>query len=141
MNAKKETQPCCEKFKTMIGGQALIEGIMMRGPQSYTSAVRKPDGSIVLDKTGTVTKGEMSVSDVYPIGTNDNSFVSFIAGLERMSEHPIARAIVSYAEGVGLNIPEVSDFENLEGRGVSGVYDGRRILANCTIKCGFSLDF
>ena len=44
MNAKKETQPCCEKFKTMIGGQALIEGIMMRGPKKDAIVVRGKDG-------------------------------------------------------------------------------------------------
>ena len=43
--AKKEA--CCEKFRTMIGGQALIEGIMMRGPEKMAIAVRKPDGEIV----------------------------------------------------------------------------------------------
>ena len=42
--AKKTEQPCCEKFKTMIGGQALIEGIMMRGPEKDAIAVRGPEG-------------------------------------------------------------------------------------------------
>ena len=45
--AKKETQPCCEKFKTMIGGQALIEGIMMRGPEKDAIVVRTKDGLTV----------------------------------------------------------------------------------------------
>ena len=42
--AKKENQPCCEKFKTMIGGQALIEGIMMRGPEKDAIVIRGAEG-------------------------------------------------------------------------------------------------
>ena len=42
--AKKDTPPCCEKFKTMIGGQALIEGIMMRGPEKDAIVVRTAEG-------------------------------------------------------------------------------------------------
>ena len=47
--AEKQTQPCCEKFKTMIGGQALIEGIMMRGPKKISMAVRNPEGEMVIE--------------------------------------------------------------------------------------------
>ena len=45
--AKNEQQPCCEKFKTMIGGQALIEGIMMRGPQKDAVVIRTKDSLTV----------------------------------------------------------------------------------------------
>ncbi len=84
---------------------------------------------VVLDKTGTVTKGEMSLTDVYPINTDEEHLISLASGLEHMSEHPIARAIVKYADEGGIAYSSPASFESLEGRGVKGIYDGKETLA------------
>ena len=63
MQDKRQMQPCCQRgFKTMCGGQALIEGIMMRGPKKQAVVVRKPDGQLE-----TQVKDLRFIKDRYPI--------------------------------------------------------------------------
>ena len=80
--------------------------------------------TVVLDKTGTVTKGEMSVVDVIAYGIDERELLSLALGLEKMSDHPIADAVVSYAESRGIVCVSVTEFSNLDGRGVYGKYNG-----------------
>ena len=80
--------------------------------------------TIVLDKTGTLTTGKPAVTDILPIGTDENTLLRTAAALEKPSEHPFATAILDKAKN--LAIPTVTEFETLPGMGVSGTVLGKR---------------
>ncbi len=124
--------PCALGLATptalMVGtGRGAQLGILIKGPQILEST-RIVD-TIVLDKTGTVTTGRMSVASVHPDRDGSTDEVLRLAGaLEDASEHPIAQAVASYAaEQVG-DLPEVEGFTNHGGLGVSGVVDGHAVV-------------
>ena len=81
---------------------------------------------LALDKTGTLTTGELSARPVPLHGASPEELVRIAAALERGSEHPIARAIGRLAEG--LSLPRVESFQALPGRGVRGVIQGQEYL-------------
>lgn len=86
--------------------------------------------TVVLDKTGTLTVGEPQVTDVVcEEGTDRSHLISLAYSIEKMSEHPIARAVVKYAEEQGAEALSVTDFEARAGRGVAAVVDGKELLA------------
>ena len=125
--------PCALGLATptalLVGtGRGAQLGILIKGPQVLEST-RQID-TVVLDKTGTVTTGRMSLVDVIPVGGNDTDEVLRLTGaLEDASEHPIAQAIAAGArERVGT-LPAVEGFTNLEGLGVQGVVDGHGVIA------------
>ncbi len=119
--------PCALGLATptalMVGtGRGAQLGILIKGPQILEST-RKID-TIVLDKTGTVTSGEMSVVSVDPAPGVDTAELRLVAAsLEHASEHPIARAVATLATPVA-----VESFTNEAGFGVSGSVEGRRAL-------------
>ncbi|MBO0679680.1 copper-translocating P-type ATPase [Mycolicibacterium sp. S2-37] len=120
--------PCALGLATptalLVGtGRGAQLGILIKGPQVLEST-RRID-TVVLDKTGTVTTGRMSVVGMHPA---DQDTLRLVGALENASEHPIARAIAEHAAGAGT-LPPVEDFQNHGGRGVSGVVDGRRVAA------------
>lgn len=81
-----------------------------------------------LDKTGTITKGEPSVTDIVPAkGVTETELVTLAAALEQKSEHPLARAVLRYAEANGITPPEATDFTALPGNGVTATVDGRML--------------
>ena len=85
--------------------------------------------TVVLDKTGTLTLGEPTVTDVIPSDAFDSSeLITLASSVEKKSEHPVALAIVKYAEGEGVSPCEVTDFAARTGRGVYGKIDGKEIL-------------
>ena len=81
---------------------------------------------VAFDKTGTLTKGEIAVTDV--IGDAPDDLLAKAASLEKLSEHPIAAAVVKKAEEKGLKLSEPMNFESLAGRGVKGDIDRRRYV-------------
>lgn len=101
-------------------GRAAQLGIVITGPEVLEST-RRVD-TVVLDKTGTVTTGEMTVHAV----TGDPYAARLVAAVEAASEHPIAAAV---ARHVGGELPEVDDFRAEPGRGVRGVVEGHEVLA------------
>ncbi len=103
-------------------------GILITGPEVLEST-RRVD-TIVLDKTGTVTTGRMALVDAIPASGTDRSELLLLAGaLEDASEHPIAQAIAQRAsEELQVELPDVADFRNTEGKGVTGLVDGRIVL-------------
>jgi Cu+-exporting ATPase len=111
----------------MVGtGRGAQLGLLIRGPEVLEST-RRAD-TIVLDKTGTVTTGEMSVESVdEESGENADTVLTRAAAVESASEHPVAAAIVAFARERGLPIPAVSDFVNHPGTGVRGVADGLQV--------------
>ncbi len=117
--------PCALGLATptalMVGtGRGAQLGILIKGPEVLEST-RRVD-TVVLDKTGTVTTGQMTLIDVIAADDEDADEVLRLAGaLENASEHPVARAIATAArEGIGA-LPRVEDFANLEGLGVQGI--------------------
>jgi Cu+-exporting ATPase len=122
--------PCALGLATptalLVGtGRGAQLGILIKGPEVLEST-RDVD-TVVLDKTGTVTTGEMSVVAVVPAVGEDVAEVLAVAGaLEAASEHPIARAIAAYAGGPGGQA--VTGFGALDGLGVRGTIDGRDAL-------------
>ncbi|MEV7520921.1 heavy metal translocating P-type ATPase [Streptomyces sp. NPDC091371] len=124
--------PCALGLATptalMVGtGRGAQLGILIKGPEVLEST-RKVD-TIVLDKTGTVTTGRMTLLAVHTADGQDEAEVLRLAGaLEHASEHPIAQAVAAgAAERVGtLTTPE--DFANIPGLGVQGIVDGHAVL-------------
>jgi len=119
--------PCALGLATptalMVGtGRGAQLGILVRGPE-VLEATRRID-TVVLDKTGTVTTGELALVDVVPAEGEDADDVRRLAGaLEAASEHPVGRAVA----GPGPHAA-VSGFRNLEGRGVRGTVDGHDVV-------------
>ena len=108
-------------------GRGAQLGILIKGPEVLEST-RRVD-TVVLDKTGTVTTGRMSVLAVHPTDDMDEAQVLRLAGAaEHASEHPIARAIAAHAEQRVSTLPAVTGFANLEGLGVRAVVDGHTVL-------------
>ncbi len=123
--------PCALGLATptalMVGtGRGAQLGILIKGPEVLEST-RKID-TIVLDKTGTVTTGQMALLHVIAADGEDTDEVLRLAGaLEDASEHPIAKAVANAARERGGRLPQVEDFANVEGLGVQGVViDGDR---------------
>ncbi|MBF6188471.1 heavy metal translocating P-type ATPase [Nocardia farcinica] len=123
--------PCALGLATptalMVGtGRGAQLGVLIKGPEILEST-RRVD-TILLDKTGTVTTGTMSLLDVHAAEGEDADRVLAVAGaLEHSSEHPIARAIAEAARERGELAP-VRDFANLAGLGVQGTVDGHEVL-------------
>ncbi|MFE6922701.1 heavy metal translocating P-type ATPase [Nocardia sp. NPDC057663] len=124
--------PCALGLATptalMVGtGRGAQLGILIKGPEVLEST-RKVD-TIVLDKTGTVTTGKMTLLDVIPAEGELGSRVLELAGaLEDSSEHPIAQAIAKGARDEVGTLPQVEGFANVEGLGVQGVVDGHAVI-------------
>jgi Cu+-exporting ATPase len=123
--------PCALGLATptalMVGtGRGAQLGILIKGPEVLEST-RRVD-TVVLDKTGTVTTGHMTLFGVVPAAGEDGDRLLRMAGaLEAASEHPIARAVAAAAAERGL-LPAVEDFTNIEGLGVQGVVDGAAVV-------------
>ncbi|MDG9725151.1 MULTISPECIES: heavy metal translocating P-type ATPase [unclassified Streptomyces] len=124
--------PCALGLATptalMVGtGRGAQLGILIKGPEVLEST-RKVD-TIVLDKTGTVTTGRMTLLAVHTADTTDETDVLRLAGaLEHASEHPIAQAVAAgAADRVGV-LPVPEDFANIPGLGVQGIVEGHAVL-------------
>ncbi|PSL52808.1 Cu+-exporting ATPase [Saccharothrix carnea] len=124
--------PCALGLATptalLVGtGRGAQLGILIKGPEVLEST-RRVD-TVVLDKTGTVTTGRMSLVSVHTAsGIGEDEVLRLAGALEHASEHPIAKAVASgAAERVG-DLPEVEGFQNLEGLGVQGVVDGHAVI-------------
>src|SRR5699024_2798814 len=120
--------PCALGLATptalLVGtGRGAQMGVLIKGPEVLEST-RKVD-TIVLDKTGTVTTGKMTLTDVITADGVDRADLLRIAGaLEDYSEHPIAQAIATGATAEVGDLPTPESFESIEGQGVWGVVDG-----------------
>jgi Cu+-exporting ATPase len=123
--------PCALGLATptalMVGtGRGAQLGLLIKGPEVLEST-RRVD-TVVLDKTGTVTTGRMSLTDVTVAGGTDrDEALRMVGALEDASEHPIARAIAEAAAARGP-LPAVECFTNREGLGVEGVVDGHALI-------------
>ncbi|MGW6951902.1 heavy metal translocating P-type ATPase [Streptomyces xanthophaeus] len=124
--------PCALGLATptalMVGtGRGAQLGILIKGPEVLEST-RRVD-TVVLDKTGTVTTGRMTLTAVHPAADVDGDELLRLAGaLEHASEHPIARAVATGAAARAGVLPVPENFENLAGLGVQGVVEGHAVL-------------
>ena len=129
--------PCALGLATptalLVGtGRGAQMGILLKGPEVLEST-RRVD-TVLLDKTGTVTTGRMTLTEAVAAPDTDPAELLRRAGaVENASEHPIAQAIAQGAAargaaGADSTLPEVTDFENLAGRGVRGTVEGARVL-------------
>ncbi|MBV2154868.1 cation-translocating P-type ATPase [Kitasatospora sp. SUK 42] len=124
--------PCALGLATptalLVGtGRGAQLGVLIKGPEVLEST-RKVD-TIVLDKTGTVTTGQMTLLAVHTAeGVTEAEALRLAGALEHASEHPIARAIATAAAKAG-ELPAVEGFENVPGLGVQGVVDGHAVVA------------
>ncbi|MER5982948.1 heavy metal translocating P-type ATPase [Streptomyces sp. NPDC001787] len=124
--------PCALGLATptalMVGtGRGAQLGILIKGPE-VLETTRRVD-TIVLDKTGTVTTGRMTLLDVHTADGTDRHDVLRIAGaLEHASEHPIAQAVATGATNEVGTLPTPEDFTNVPGLGVRGTVEGRSVL-------------
>ena len=125
--------PCALGLATpvsiMVGnGVGAKAGILFKNAASLETAGKTQ--IVALDKTGTITKGEPSVTDVLPAdGVSTEQLLQTACAVERQSEHPLAKAIVAYAEAQGVEPAECTGFCNLSGSGVEGKVNGEQVFA------------
>lgn len=123
--------PCALGLATplsiMVGtGKGAEHGVLIRSAEALETAHKLH--TIVLDKTGTITKGEPALTDVIPAGMTEDELLRLVASAERSSEHPLGTAIVRGAEGRGIATAEPNDFDSVTGRGIEAVVDGMSVL-------------
>jgi len=124
--------PCALGLATptaiMVGtGKGAENGILIKSGQALEAAYQLD--TIVLDKTGTITVGKPSLTDLLPLSDfNRSDLLQLIASAEQHSEHPLAQAILEAAEEEGLDLLPVSHFEAMVGRGLSAQVEGKQLL-------------
>lgn len=123
--------PCALGLATpvaiMVGnGMGARKGILFKTAASLEEAGKTQIA--VLDKTGTITKGEPKVTDIIPFEITENELLKYAYSIEVKSEHPLAKAIIVKAEGLSLNPYDVTDFKAESGNGLSGEYNGEKII-------------
>lgn len=123
--------PCALGLATpvaiMVGnGMGARKGILFKTAASLEEAGKTQIA--VLDKTGTITKGEPKVTDIIPFEITENELLKYAYSIEVKSEHPLAKAIIVKAEELSLNPYEVTDFKAESGNGLSAEYNGKRII-------------
>ena len=117
--------PCALGLATpvaiMVGtGVGASHGILIKSGEALQRA--KEVDTVVLDKTGTITSGQLHVTQIgcYVSDMSPDTLAGIAAALEKKSEHPLAEAVVEYAQGMQLKLPEIKDFQAVFGRGVEG---------------------
>lgn len=123
--------PCALGLATpvaiMVGnGMGARKGILFKTAASLEEAGKTQIA--VLDKTGTITKGEPKVTDIIPFEITENELLKYAYSIEAKSEHPLAKAIIVKAEELSLNPYEVTDFKAESGSGLSAEYNGKKII-------------
>ena len=125
------TCPCALGLATpvaiMVGnGVGARNGILFKNAVSLEETGRAK--AVVFDKTGTITSGEPVVTDIYGAeGFSNDDILRYAVSLEKLSEHPLAKAIVKYSEATGEAGLEVKDFKVYPGNGLSGMIEGKRV--------------
>ena len=123
--------PCALGLATpvaiMVGnGMGARKGILFKTAASLEEAGKTQIA--VLDKTGTITKGEPKVTDIIPFGISENELLQYAYSIETKSEHPLAKAVIAKAQEIGLVPYEITDFKAESGNGLSGEYNGEKII-------------
>lgn len=128
--------PCALGLATptaiMVGtGRGAQSGILIKGGEALETAHKLT--TIVLDKTGTITRGVPSVTDIIALGTDEQTLLRLTASAEAGSEHPLGEAIVRSAEEQGVTRSPASEFNAVPGYGIEAVVDGHQILVGTAL--------
>ncbi len=124
--------PCALGLATPLSimvstGKGAEKGILIRSAESLETAHKIT--TIVLDKTGTITRGEPALTDIVVApGVDENDLLRLVASAEQSSEHPLAQAIVDGARERRLDLTDPSDFESVTGKGIRARVEGRDVL-------------
>jgi Cu+-exporting ATPase len=124
--------PCALGLATpmsiMVGvGRGAQSGVLVKKAEAIE--LMEKVRTLVIDKTGTLTEGRPSLTNIIPAdGIQENELLGAAAAVEQNSEHPLAGAIIAGARKRGITIPSVVDFESITGGGVAAVVDGRSVL-------------
>ena len=124
--------PCALGLATplsiMVGtGKGAQNGILIRSAEALETAHKL--NTLILDKTGTITKGQPSLTDVISVDTvSEDELLRLVASAERSSEHPLGQAIIQGARDRGLELVEPSEFQSVTGKGIQVTVDGRQVL-------------
>ena len=107
-------------------GKGAQNGILIKNSESLEVAHKI--NTIIFDKTGTITTGKPIVSSVITNGFNEHELLKITASLEKRSEHPVAKAILSYVKNIGIETVQAEKFESLTGTGLKGIVESKEIL-------------
>lgn len=124
--------PCALGLATplsvMVGtGKGAQNGILIRSAEALETAHKL--NTLILDKTGTITKGKPSLTDVVPVDSiNTDELLRLVASAEKSSEHPLGQAIIRGAQDKNLTLVEPGQFESVTGKGIKVSIDGRQLL-------------
>jgi len=123
--------PCALGLATptaiMVGtGRGAQMGVLFKGGEALEMAHKV--NAIIFDKTGTITKGTPTLTDLKPVGIEEKQFLSLIASAESVSEHPLAKAVVKEALDKQIPLLTVDQFEAVSGRGLKALVDNKPIL-------------
>ena len=121
--------PCALVISIPLGyfgglGAASRNGILFKGA-SFLDAITKVN-TVVMDKTGTVTKGVFKIKEIKPVGISENEMMSYLLALEEQSTHPIARAIMEYE--LNGQHHTASDVSEIGGKGLKGKVNNKTVL-------------
>jgi len=122
--------PCALGLATptsiMVGtGKAAEHGILFKGGEYIENA--KKINAVILDKTGTITKGEPALTDYAAIEGSNEALLQIAASVEKHSEHPIGKAIVKGAEQQEIDLLPVKDFKIIPGKGLKAMVNDKMI--------------
>jgi len=137
--------PCALVVSIPLGyfggiGLASKNGILFKG--SNFLDVMTSINLVVMDKTGTLTEGVFEVQEVYADGMSEDDLVQLAAAIESQSTHPIASAIVKYAEKNSFEKFEIGKVEEISGHGLKGLVNGKMLLAgNTKLMKKFGIDY
>ncbi len=122
-------------------GKGAKEGILIKDAATLEKLHKV--NTIVVDKTGTITKGKPTLVDIQNLSTlTDKELVSILASLEKKSEHPIAHAIIRYAQEKHIAVSEISGFESLQGKGLKGIINGTEyFVGNAALVSSLNISF
>ncbi|MGH8937304.1 MAG: heavy metal translocating P-type ATPase [Acidimicrobiia bacterium] len=124
--------PCALGLATPLSiqvgtGKAAQQGILIRSAEALETAHRL--STLILDKTGTITRGRPALTDVVAVGSHtETDLLRLVASAERLSEHPLGEAIVRGAEEQGIGLLDPEGFESVTGRGIHATVDSREVL-------------
>lgn len=124
--------PCALVISVPLGyfggiGAASRLGILFKGA-NFLDMMTKVN-TVVMDKTGTLTKGVFEVQNIVPKGVDEETLLKTAKAIENQSTHPIANAIVNYRKDIVFDALKVEDVEEIAGHGLKGIVDGREVLA------------
>lgn len=124
--------PCALGLATpvaiMVGtGKGAENGILIKSGEALETAHNID--TVVMDKTGTITEGKPKVTDICVCAGSEEELVRLAASLEKPSEHPLAEAILRYADEKGIALEEIREFKAVHGQGITGIIGGKRFFA------------